>query len=332
MSGGPEAARPWEVVLQIAGALSGFAGLVYTIGATTIWLRARLVGLPADIAVEHEPRSSVIALGLRGIVLVALAYLVVAGLAAALIGAGLFICQVARRWRFLPAVTLTAEQRTLMESASVARSRAVLNGYGRWNLNVIKLLLGALAGAAGGFTRTVLDGARRLSPHPLRIAAVDVVLIIGASFWSWRALAAVASGVAAFGSAIWLLDRKRTRKVVGILGLGVAALLIGLGWQITGRIPVQAVIVTPPPLPRLANDPVPYFGETDQFIYVGVLQFEKNSSRPVYLHEIEELRRGSHLLTFPGKPFVFCREDQAPAIVVARLFAGSAETPKLVQC
>jgi hypothetical protein len=332
MSEAKDAARPWEVVLQVAGALGGLAGLVYTIGATTIWLRARLVGLPADVAVEHEPRSSVIALGLRGIVLVAVAYVGVAVLAAALIGVGLFIREAACRLRSLSTIASTTEQRVLLESVSAARSRAVLIGYGRWNLQVTRLMIDAATGATARFTDTVRYRAKKLSPHPVRIAGVDLVLVVGASFWSWRALAAVASGVAAFGSAIWLLDVNRKRKTVGILGFGVAALLIGLGWQINGGIPVQAVVVTPPSLPRLAKHPVPYFGETDQYIYVGVLQFEKHAPQPVYLHQIEELKRSSHLLTFRGKPFIYCREDQAPALAIVRLFAGATAPPKLVQC
>jgi hypothetical protein len=75
----PGLQTPLSLIVQVAGALSTLAGLVYVLGAAALWLRAWLVGLPADVAIEHEPRSVVVALGIRGVLFVA-AYFV--GLAA----------------------------------------------------------------------------------------------------------------------------------------------------------------------------------------------------------------------------------------------------------
>ena len=50
-----------------------------------MWLRATLIGLPADVAIEHQPRSALIALGIRGMVLVVLTYLAWTALGGALL-------------------------------------------------------------------------------------------------------------------------------------------------------------------------------------------------------------------------------------------------------
>ncbi len=275
-------ARPWEFVLQLAGAVGGLASLVYVIGATTIWFRAKLVGLPADIAIEHESRSSVIAVGLRGILYVVLPYALVAALGAVALRIGI----------------------------SVHNRKPENQRH---------------------FNEVVCEGATKLSRHPFRIAAVDAILIGAASLWSWRAFAAVIGAVAAFGGALWWLDTTRKVKVVGTLGLALAAVVTGLGWQITNRIAVQGAWLTPP-IPGI-DHPVPYFGETGSYIYVGGQRRDPaNRSIYFYTHQIEELRRRDYLLTYNGKSFNYCREDLSPAAIFQRLLTNNNTTPKLVQC
>ena len=89
MGNGPDQSRAWETVLQIAGAISGLGAMVYVIGATTIWVRAKLAGLPADIAFAHQPRASVIAVGVQGIIYVIVPYGLLALLAVGLVALGL---------------------------------------------------------------------------------------------------------------------------------------------------------------------------------------------------------------------------------------------------
>jgi hypothetical protein len=82
--------RAWSGLFQIAGAVAGIGALIYLVGAVTLWLRFESAGFPADAAIAHEPRSQVVALGVRGlvgvgsvwlIVLLAVAYLLSYGVA-----------------------------------------------------------------------------------------------------------------------------------------------------------------------------------------------------------------------------------------------------------
>jgi hypothetical protein len=61
----------WSALLAAAGAVAGFAGLAYFIGAATLWLALRSSGYSADVAIEHQPRTQVIGLGIRGALTVA---------------------------------------------------------------------------------------------------------------------------------------------------------------------------------------------------------------------------------------------------------------------
>ena len=66
-SGGLLARTSWEGLLAVAGAIAALAGLVYFLGALTFWLALRTRGYSADIGIEHQPRSQLIGLGLRGV-------------------------------------------------------------------------------------------------------------------------------------------------------------------------------------------------------------------------------------------------------------------------
>lgn len=60
----------WGGLLAVAGALAALAGFVYFIGALTLWLALQNRGYSADVAIEHQPRSQLIGLGLRGVLFV----------------------------------------------------------------------------------------------------------------------------------------------------------------------------------------------------------------------------------------------------------------------
>lgn len=57
----------------IAGAVAALVAFVYVIGGAVMWLRFRNVGLPADYAVAQVPRSDLLVVGLRVMILPALA-------------------------------------------------------------------------------------------------------------------------------------------------------------------------------------------------------------------------------------------------------------------
>ena len=61
----------WNNFIALAGAAAGLAAVVYFVGAVTLWARFRTAALPADIAIEHYPRTQVAAIGVRGIAVVA---------------------------------------------------------------------------------------------------------------------------------------------------------------------------------------------------------------------------------------------------------------------
>lgn len=167
--------------------------------------------------------------------------------------------------------------------------------------------------------------AERLDEHPLPIAAGDAALIVGASFISWRVFAVVVGLVAAVGGGIRWLDLTKKTKTLGTLGLVVAAIVTGLGWQITGHIKVQSVSLQPS-LPGI-NHSVPYFGETSQYIYIGRQQRTSDVSTPyVFVRQIRELKRSKYLLTFNGNPYVYCINDPPPSTTLYRLFANSSTT------
>jgi hypothetical protein len=59
--------------LALAGAIGGTVGLLYVIGGCVMWLRFQKVGLPADQAVALMPKVDLLVIGLRVMVLPALA-------------------------------------------------------------------------------------------------------------------------------------------------------------------------------------------------------------------------------------------------------------------
>jgi hypothetical protein len=65
-----ELVHAWAFVLQVAGSAAALGALLYGTGAATTWIRLKESGYPADVAVEHQPRSEMIAVGVRGFALV----------------------------------------------------------------------------------------------------------------------------------------------------------------------------------------------------------------------------------------------------------------------
>jgi hypothetical protein len=67
----------WGAVVAVAGAVVGLAGLLYFIGAVTLWLALRNKGYSTDAAIEHQTRGRLISLGLRDVGFVLLVAVVV---------------------------------------------------------------------------------------------------------------------------------------------------------------------------------------------------------------------------------------------------------------
>jgi hypothetical protein len=71
----------WSGALAVAGAAVGLAAIIYFLGAASMWLALRGRGYSPDAAIEHQPRSQLIAIGMRGIVAVAIIVLLAAAFA-----------------------------------------------------------------------------------------------------------------------------------------------------------------------------------------------------------------------------------------------------------
>ena len=304
--------KPWELVLQIGGALSGLAGLVYVIGAATMWLRAISVKLPADIATTHETRSSLIALGVKGLLLVAL---IGAGWAVLLIiGLLLFDWRRLKKQKSIPGTQARAAAPSNTEA--VRRLRADSDERSSLLLRPLRFDL----------VEHLHERAHNLSPRALQIAAFELPLLVAASFASWQLLTVVVAGMATFGAGIRLLDRAHKSKALGYLGAAIGAVAISVGWQVDGNVKVPGVVVTPP-LPGMSSRVLPYFGETSTFIYIGVSEQQRANARSSEdLPAIVELRRDKRLLTFTGSSVGYCRPIAAPAFAVAHLFTGGTRS------
>jgi hypothetical protein len=66
----------WAALLALAGAVATLAGFVYFIGALSLWIALRNRGFSADVVIQHQPRSEIIGVGLRGAMAVLLISLV----------------------------------------------------------------------------------------------------------------------------------------------------------------------------------------------------------------------------------------------------------------
>ena len=71
----------WSGALAVAGAAVGLAAIIYFLGAASMWLALRGRGFSPDVAIEHQPRSQLIALGVRGVFAVAIIVVLAAGIA-----------------------------------------------------------------------------------------------------------------------------------------------------------------------------------------------------------------------------------------------------------
>jgi hypothetical protein len=59
----------WSALLAVAGAVATLTGLVYFVGALSLWIALRHRGYSADVVIRHQPREQLIAIGLRGALL-----------------------------------------------------------------------------------------------------------------------------------------------------------------------------------------------------------------------------------------------------------------------
>src|SRR5438093_5047136 len=167
--------RLWGGLLAVAGAATGLAVLVYVIGAATLWLALRNTGYSADIGIAHQPRTQIVALGLHGIVFV---FALTLGLTLL----GLVVMRSPLRRASWPARLLAFVTATVV--AALAVWYPVWPGSRADSRTMLALIAAILAVFALG---SIADRSR--NARLVLVGVVSIVVVVGASFATWKWLA-----------------------------------------------------------------------------------------------------------------------------------------------
>ncbi len=177
----------WNAFIALAGAAAGLVAVVYFVGAVTLWARFRTAALPADIAIEHYPRTQVAAIGVRGVAVVA----------------GLIVLAVGVLYLILLLVALRRPRSSVRQqnviAASAIKVKKLTLGWTRVLVLISVFLVVAaaflswrwLAGAIALIPFTAVAMAylytfRQESPRPRLWMIVSVVLAVSASGICWQ--------------------------------------------------------------------------------------------------------------------------------------------------
>lgn len=257
--------RVWDGVIAVAGATVGLATIIYFVGAVTVWVRLTSARVPPDVAIAHQSRSELISLGVRGVLAVTATILVLALVAYLIILVGAYLRY---RWRLHRGLETVPPRNLFHASRSAVR----------------ELKLG----------------------HFRILALIGIGLVVGTSFINWRVFGIVVALVVVIAVTLRYLHRYSVRRrkpsLAQTMAVIVAAAAAAVAWQANEKIYVQTVIVDPPPKPFLKNVPIPYFGETDKYVYLGdidrVTQSASNEFDWRYKHGIIEISRDEVELIF----------------------------------
>jgi hypothetical protein len=254
----------------------------------TLWARFRAAGLPADIAAVHYPAGELIALGVRGIVVILAGIAFFAAVFYALI---LIFSYSVRLW----GSTLAAGVRdqNLLDASALAVRRLRLGHF-------------------------------RL----LALLGVAVVVGAGFASWRWFAgvISIVAvTGVALHYFHQRGPGRTRPSLALIVITLLVAG-AAGTAWQIQPPVLVQAVVVVPMPeakglpldyLNSVKDVAVPYLGETRAHVYVAEItpraRVGPGDRDWAYSRRILELPRNGVRLIFPSDKGELVPDVPSPA-------------------
>jgi hypothetical protein len=310
------------------------AAIVYFAGAIALWLRLHKAGYPADLALEHQTRSEVVAVGLRGL-------LIITGLFAALAacwGLANFLANRLAGW--IDARPARREHAHRLKRQYLKVVRAGLRVVGPVALllllkDVDQRYVGIAMIAIGvaAFATTLMATGRG---SPIRLVGL-VVAVIGASLVSWRTFGVVLAVAVALGLS-FLAHETRWRplpgSVVSIAILGAAAVIATVSWEIDGTVRWQGAYLSPiPPFlsarssvpENLPNVAFPYFGETGDRVFVADVREAHKTDDGRWEWEVccgdgssrvVEIKREDVRLSFPGEKSVlyFSREPPATSL------------------
>jgi hypothetical protein len=302
----------WNTLLTVVGAVTGVAALVYFLGAASLWLALRGSSYSSDIGIEHEPRSLLIGLGLRGIFFVGLLSLLFAATATILLQsrAGNFL----RRARFRRAA---AASLLLLFAAS----------WVNWRWFALAIAIATLI--VGVSFRVRLPG------HVRRWHLIGLVFAAVLSALAWQ-----------YGGPVYL-DSVRVRPALFLPVRGVApyseacpkdvserssyTFVAGKTIWITDANPCRFV-------PQKTREqvarrfsricPVPYFGESGSYVYVGAIEDvdERAPGRCFWNGgPIVELPRALIRLRFPRRKAELFHSRTRPIEAIGKAFLAGAE-------
>jgi hypothetical protein len=275
------ARRLWGAVAAVAAAATGLALLVYLIGAATLWLALRNTGYSPDIGIQHQPRSQVIALGLRGLVFVGFLaiVLVLATVAARRVRR---VREAEIRFRYVAVVALL-----LLFAAS----------WTNWRLFGVAIAAATLLLAIGFQSRFPRYGTGVWRPVLLIVASALTAL-------SWQL------GGPVNVNAVFVKPRSQlplrgfhTRREPCGVGHSTYALVQGQKvWLEDDNACLRRPVMTPAAiLDELRRHcEVPYFGESGSFVYLGGIAnaWDRGTGCDWDAGPIVELRRDKVLLRF----------------------------------
>ena len=279
----------WTALLAAAGAVATLAGLMYFVGAVSLWIALRNRGYPAEFAIEHQPRGQLIGIGIRGGIALATISLILL--------AGSFCLSK------IPFVRTIAGRATLRGACVASFLLLVVASFVSWRWFALSIAASALLIAERGFGafRWPLAAGRYLLAA---LAAATVTTI------AW-----VAGGIVTIPR---VQITPATSTPVQGLHLTEERCEAGSTWyaEVEGKkIPIseyngcersdalrEATIIRK--LEGICG--VPYFGETDSLLYVGAITKVLHNGRGCRWDPgpIVELRRDEVRLSFRGKTFL----------------------------
>ena len=293
--------KAWDRLIDILGVTTGIAALIYLVGATTVWLRLSTTGYPTDLAIERYSSTHLLGIGLRGVLTVA-GLVLLPGLAALTYVS--VRSWVRRRWPKRRPLWL----KILVWTCAVTGCVAILVGawVASWKVGLAVLIveLGTLV--------TVLAKPPEVTWIVGLLVSVAVIAIAVAG--TWRGVGLAVAAVIALTAMRYCSasdNLSRGRIAVLLAGLGLAAGVAAVAWQVEGTLGVPAVVIDLDDSAvidleeEVLSCKFPYFGQTDGFVYLGEIRLEPGAGSAAepcnhvfYTKAILEIPRGDVSLRF----------------------------------
>jgi hypothetical protein len=288
------ATATWGWVLQVAGAVTGLAVIVYVVGAVTMWVRLWHGGFRPTRGIEHLSRPYLIALGLRGVLWVTL-------FAAAIVV--LALC-VRKGYRMLRSRWSSGAEPGLPPTET-ERRRAQRRRNVAFGATLVVVVV------ASAFVGWRWFGAVLAAAVALAIAYWYPTVKHAAKPYVALAVLSVTAIVAAV-----CFEVGDTAKIDAVV-----------------LTPVPKELIVRSPSPELLDEVAfPYFGESSKFVYVGQIRsvlrsLERTGGYDFNVcgehNDIVEVERDGLLLRFTADQDFLYRDLEAPGLLLwHRIFGG----------